>query len=75
MLGVRLSKELEDRLEALSQKTQRSKSYYVRKAITDFLEDQEDYLLAVSILEKGGKRHTLEDVERMMEEQNSSSHD
>jgi RHH-type rel operon transcriptional repressor/antitoxin RelB len=52
MLGVRLEKELEDRLESLAQQTGRSKSYHARQAIQQYVEDREDYLIAVAALEK-----------------------
>ena len=64
MLGVRLDQELERRLNALAKKTGRSKSYFEREAIRQFLEDQEDYLLGLAALEKKGPRITLEDLER-----------
>jgi RHH-type rel operon transcriptional repressor/antitoxin RelB len=50
MLAVRLDKAMEDRLERLAEMTNRSKSYYARKAIEVFIEDQEDYLLAIERL-------------------------
>ena len=46
MLALRLKPELEDRLEALAQKTGRSKSFYATKAIEQQLDDIEDYYLA-----------------------------
>lgn len=52
MLALRLPVDLEKRLEELAKKTGRSKSYYARLAIEEFLQDQEDYLLAISRLEK-----------------------
>jgi len=52
MLGVRLEKELEGRLESLAQQTGRSKSYHARQAIQQYVEDREDYLIAVAALEK-----------------------
>ena len=42
MLSVRLSKDLENRLDALSARTNRAKSFYIKKAIAKFLEDQEE---------------------------------
>lgn len=51
MLTVRLSPELESRLNALAKKTHRSKSYYVSSALESFFADQEDYLEALSTLE------------------------
>jgi len=51
-LTVRLTPELEARLEELAESTGRSKSYYARQAIEEFLDDRADYLLALSVLEK-----------------------
>ena len=42
MLALRLPPEIEQRLEKLAQKTGRTKSYYAKKAITEFLQDEED---------------------------------
>lgn len=56
MLGVRLDKETEERLEMLCIKTGRTKSYYAKKAIKQFIEDREDYLLAVARLEEDNPR-------------------
>jgi RHH-type rel operon transcriptional repressor/antitoxin RelB len=43
---------LEARLNRLAKRTGRTKAYYAKKAIEDFLEDQEDYFLALSRLEE-----------------------
>jgi RHH-type rel operon transcriptional repressor/antitoxin RelB len=51
MLTVRLSPELEARLNRLAKRTGRPKAYYAKKAIAEFLDEQEDYLIAVSRLE------------------------
>jgi RHH-type rel operon transcriptional repressor/antitoxin RelB len=67
MLGIRLDPELERRLSNLSKKTGRSKSYYAREAIRQFLEDREDYLLGLAALEKKGPRISLEDLERELD--------
>ncbi len=67
MLGIRLDPELETRLEKLAKKTGRSKSYYAREAIRQFLEDREDYLLGVAILEKKNPRISLEDLEKKLD--------
>lgn len=66
MLALRLSPEIEQRLEKLAQKTGRTKSYYAKKAITEFLQDEEDYLLALTRLEKNNPRISLEEVERQL---------
>ncbi len=45
---IRIARSLNDRLDALAAKTGRKKSYYASKAIAQYLEDQEDYQLAVA---------------------------
>ena len=66
MLALRLPPEIEQRPEDLAQKTGRTKSYYAKKAITEFLQDEEDYLLALARLEKNNPRISLEEVERQL---------
>jgi RHH-type rel operon transcriptional repressor/antitoxin RelB len=66
MLTIRLNNDLENRLIALSQKTGRPKSYYVRQAIQAFLEEKEDYLLAISRLEKNNPRISLAELEKKL---------
>ena len=66
MLALRLPKEIERRLDSLARRTHRSKSYYVKKAIVQFLEDREDYLLAVARLGEVGERTPLQEVERQL---------
>ena len=67
MLAIRLPEELEKRLQSLADKTNRSKSYYARKAIEEFLEDREDYFLALAVLEKDDrKRYSLKEVEKIL---------
>ena len=51
MLTVRLSPKMEARLAQLAKRTGRSKSHYAKQAIAEFLDDQEDYLIAISRLE------------------------
>ncbi len=62
MLNVRLEPELEERLAKLAKATGRTKSHYVREAVIRFLEDEEDYRIALARLEEGGARFTLEEV-------------
>lgn len=44
MLAVRLTKELEDELTKLAASSGRSKSYYVKEALTSYLQDHSDPL-------------------------------
>jgi RHH-type rel operon transcriptional repressor/antitoxin RelB len=46
MLAIRLPQSIERRLEKLARSTGRTKSYYVREAILQHLEDLEDLYLA-----------------------------
>jgi RHH-type rel operon transcriptional repressor/antitoxin RelB len=64
MLAIRLPEEIEKRLDALAKKTGRSKTYYVREAVMDHLEELEDIYLSFDRLEKPAKRWTLEDLEK-----------
>ena len=59
--SIRLPHEIEDRLENLSVKTGRSKSFYVREAILDHLDDVEDTFLAEKRLERinSGRTQTV----------------
>ena len=46
MLALRLPEDLEARLEALAAKTGRTKSFYAREAIAEYIDDLEDLYLA-----------------------------
>ena len=46
MLAIRLSAEIESRLDLLAKKTGRTKTFYAREAILAHLEDLEDYYLS-----------------------------
>lgn len=66
MLAIRLTPDIEKRLTALAKKTGRSKTYYAREAIQEYLDDLEDYYLAEAAMQKlrqGKPRtYTLEEV-------------
>lgn len=46
MLAIRLPKSIEKRLEKLARRTGRTKTFYVREAILEHLDDLEDLYLA-----------------------------
>ncbi len=52
MLTLRLPSKVEARLTKLSKRTGRPKAYYAKKAIEEFLDEQEDYLIAIARLEE-----------------------
>lgn len=59
MLAIRLPEEIEKRLEELAKKTGRTKSYYVRQAILEYLEDMEDYYLVEERLKSFNEANTI----------------
>lgn len=66
MIAVRVPQEIETRLDRLAQLTGRTKTYYVREAIEEHLDDLEEAYLAEKVLEKvrAGREKllTLEEV-------------
>jgi RHH-type rel operon transcriptional repressor/antitoxin RelB len=43
MLSVRLPVEMESRIDRLAESTQRPKSFFVKEALGNYLEDMEEY--------------------------------
>ena len=70
MLAIRLPPDLEQRLDKLARKTGRTKTYYARAAILEYLDDLEDIHLAekrYAVLIAGrSKTSTLEEVEQAL---------
>jgi RHH-type transcriptional regulator, rel operon repressor / antitoxin RelB len=50
MLSIRLPKKMEEELELISKRTERPKSYFIRKALEKYLEDLKDYTMALDRL-------------------------
>ncbi len=63
-ITAKIPEEVHARLERLASKIDRKKSYLVRQAIEGFIEDQEDYLIAIARLSKKRKRIPLAELER-----------
>ena len=59
--SIRLPRKIEARLEKLSIQTGRSKSFYVKEALLDHLDDIEDVYLAEKRLEdiRAGRTQTI----------------
>jgi RHH-type rel operon transcriptional repressor/antitoxin RelB len=59
--SIRLPQEVEHRLDALSQQTGRSKSFYVKEAILEHLDNLEDIYIAEQRLEdlRAGRTYTI----------------
>lgn len=60
MIAVRLPEDIENRLDRLAAKTGRTKTFYVREAVLEHLEDLEDVYLAEQTLTeiRAGKQKT-----------------
>ena len=52
MIGIRIPKSVGQRLDILAKRTGRSKTYYIREAIMEHLDDLEDIYLAEQVLEQ-----------------------
>ena len=52
MLILRLPEEIEARLDKLTKRTGRSKTFYVREAILEHLDDLEDLYLAEQVVRR-----------------------
>lgn len=67
-VSVNFSEDVEQRLDHLAKETHRTKTYYIQQAVEDFLEEQEDYYLALAVKERidsgEEKLYTLEEVEK-----------
>ncbi len=61
MLAIRLPEAIEKRLDRLARRTGRTKTFYVREAILEHLQDLEDLYLAERALERieSGEERTI----------------
>ncbi|MBU4202621.1 MAG: ribbon-helix-helix protein, CopG family [Acidobacteria bacterium] len=59
MIAVRLSDDIKDRLEKIAKRTGRTKSYYIRQAILEYLDDMEDYYLAEERMKTFSEANTI----------------
>ena len=70
MLSIRIPTEIENRLTYLAKETGRTKSFYVKQALLEYLEDLEDIYLgekAIENIEAGkSKVYSLKEVEERL---------
>lgn len=64
MTTIRLDEDTEKRLKNLAEKTGRTKSFYLREAITQHLEDMEDYYLAAESAKNPGRIYSAAEAKR-----------
>lgn len=65
-LGVRLDEPLAHRLQQLCEETGRSKSYYAKRALMEFLNNREDYLRGLAVLEREESNISLSELEKRL---------
>ncbi len=70
MLALRLPPEVEERLTELARKTGRTKSYYAKKAIIEYLEELEDYYLGEAAYQEfiagDQKTYTIDEASNLL---------
>ena len=70
MLAIRLPVDIELRLENLAKSTGRTKTFYAREAILEYLEDMEDFYIAeqrMTDVQAGrSKTYTLDEVKSQL---------
>lgn len=67
MFSIRLPKELETDLIGLAKQLHINKSKIVISALAQYIEDQQDYITASSILKQNNKKYTHDEVMRELE--------
>lgn len=63
VITSKISDDLYKKLSQLGEMIDRKKSYLIRKAIESFLEEREDYYIALHRLEQKNKRISLEELD------------
>jgi RHH-type rel operon transcriptional repressor/antitoxin RelB len=67
VLNVRVSENIAKKLESLSAKTKRPKSFYIKEMLEMYLDEFEDAYLALERLnEKNSKFYTTEEAEKLL---------
>jgi len=67
VINARIPDETAKRLELLSAKTKRTKSFYIKEMLERYLEEYEDAYLALERLnERNAKYHTTEEAEKIL---------
>lgn len=64
MIAIRLPADIEQRVAELAARTGRTKTFYIKEAILQHLDEMEDKYLALDRLEKPAKRWTLDEMEQ-----------
>ena len=71
LISLRLPENIISQLEAVASITDRSKSYLIKKAIEQYLEEYADYQIALDRLhDKGDKIVTSKDMRKLLDDKN-----
>ena len=70
MIAVRLPANIEERIAQLATNTGRTKTFYIKEAIMQHLDEMEDKYLALDRLEKPARRWTLNEMEQGLDMEN-----
>ncbi len=62
MATLQIADALSEKLHLIAQKTHQTPELCAQKALAEFLEDQEDYFLALEAMKKDGPTWTLQEV-------------
>jgi RHH-type rel operon transcriptional repressor/antitoxin RelB len=65
MIAVRMPADIEARLDRLAKRTGRTKTFYIREAVMEHLDDLEDLFLAEKELQKikaGARTYSIEEL-------------
>jgi RHH-type rel operon transcriptional repressor/antitoxin RelB len=63
-ITVKIPDDMAKFLDKIAKEEERSRSYYIRKAISEYMEDMADLYVAKKRLAKKGRTYTLEEVAR-----------
>lgn len=66
LISIRLPKELCEALEKVSAKTDRSKSYLIRKAVEEFLKDADARLARDKVREERNYEKLVKDLKKIL---------
>ncbi|MFK7974413.1 MAG: antitoxin of toxin-antitoxin stability system [Rickettsiaceae bacterium] len=61
---TKISDNINQLLSELAQETKRSKGYIMQRAIESYIQDKADILIALSRIEEGGERISLDEIEQ-----------
>lgn len=68
VLNIRLSDDIATRLDALAEKTQRPKSFYVKEILSRYLGEYEDAYLALERLnDKNARYYSTDEMEKALD--------